>query len=74
MAVVDVFFVCEESNDSEERLLISTDGRGLFDQWKDVLVSFLYKLQTCILMVAFWLSQFENLAACFASGTLIPGK
>ncbi len=36
----DVFLVCEESDDNEERLLISTDERGLFDCWKDVLDSF----------------------------------
>ncbi len=56
MTVVDVFFVCEEIEDSGERIFISTDGGGLFDGWKDVFDSFLYKQRTCIWMVVFWLS------------------
>ncbi len=46
----------------------------IFDDWKDLFNSFLYKHRTCICMVVFWLLNFQNLAACIAFGTLRPGK
>ncbi len=71
--MVDVLFVCKESDDSREGILISTYGRGLLESRTDVLKSILYQQWTCIWMVAFWLLQFKNSADFIASRTLRLG-